>query len=47
MSAKIKKEESKTTSRGTRNLMMDIQAEISDVEEVDETDFDSEEQNTI
>jgi hypothetical protein len=45
--SKQKKEESKTTSRGTRNLMMDIQAEISDVEEVDETDFDSEEQNTI
>jgi len=43
-----KKEESKTTSRGTRNLMIDIQSELSDdVEKIEENDFDSENQDTL
>ena len=43
-----KKEESKTTSRGTRNLMIDIQSELSDdVEKIEESDFDSENQDTL
>ena len=45
---KQKKEESKTTSRGTRNLMIDIQSELSDdVEKIEESDFDSENQDTL
>ena len=46
-STKSIKEESKKTTRGTRNLMRDIQEELNGVEEVEESDFDSEEQNEI
>ena len=36
----------KTTTRGTRNLMRDIQAELNP-DEVEETDFDSENQTEM
>jgi hypothetical protein len=34
-----------SVNRGTRNLMKEIQAELGNEEETDETDFDSEQQN--